>query len=210
MKIIGACLLVLALAAPSAAQDEDPSYAIRLFGFGASQSFAAKNTFNAVFGDSRGAFWGGGLEVVHRSGIFVDAEISKFSKDGQRAFISNGQAFQLGFPLTASIVPIDIMGGYRYTIRHSRFTPYAEAGATSYHYKESSPSSAASENTDTSKTGFIVAAGVEVKLLRAFEVSGEVTKTRVTGIIGSAGVSQQEGESDLGGFATRIRITIGR
>ena len=210
MKILSAFLLVLALAAPAAAQGEEPSYSVRIFGLGASQSFAAKNTFDAIFGNHNGKFWGGGLEVALQDGIFVDAEISKFSHNGQRAFISGGQTFQLGIPLTASITPIDVMAGYRMRIRQSPVWPYAEVGATSYHYKETSSFSDPTEDVDKSKVGFIFAAGAELRLARMLAISADVEKAKVTGIIGSGGVSQQAGESDLGGFAGRVRIIVGR
>ena len=210
MKILSAFLIVLALAAPAAAQSEDPPYAVRVFGLGASQSFAAKNTFDAVFGNHNGKFWGGGIEVALQSGIFVDAEISKFSHDGQRAFISGGQTFELGIPLTASITPIDVMAGYRKRIGRTPVSPYAEIGATSYHYKETSSFSDPSENVDKSKVGFIFAVGAEVRLARMLAISADLEKARVTGIIGTAGISQQLGENDLGGLAGRVRIILGR
>jgi hypothetical protein len=37
-----------------------------------------------------------------------------------------------------------------------------------------------------------------------------VADTRVTGVLGSSGLSQQAGENDLGGVAARFRIIIGR
>lgn len=209
MKIISAVVLVLALAVPASAQDE-PSYSVRLFGFGAAQKFAATQTFNATLGKDSGTFWGGGLELVLRNGIFVDAEISTFKKTGQRADDLGGQIFELGIPETISITPIDVMAGYRLRLGESRFTPYAEAGATSYHYKESSPFLNASEDLNLSKTGIIFAAGVEVRLLRMLSVSGDVSGARVTGILGSGGVSQQAGENNLGGLAGRVRIIFGR
>jgi hypothetical protein len=211
---IGAILvaLTLALASPAAAQNysQEQSFSIRLFGLGSSESFAASDTFKAAFDTSRGMFWGGGLEVVHKNGIFVDVEYSRFKKDGERAFISDGQVFKLGIPLTVTMAPIDALAGYRFRLGRAPVTPYVAVGITSLSYKESSTFSDASENTDTRKTGPMIVGGVELQLLRQLSVSVDVADTRVTGVLGSSGLSQQAGENDLGGVAARFRIIIGR
>ena len=78
------------------------------------QRFAAVNTFDAVFGHRVEPFWGGGAQVVFRDGVYVDLALSRFRKSGQRAFRFNGQNFRLGIPLTATITPFEMTGGYRF------------------------------------------------------------------------------------------------
>src|SRR5713226_6234191 len=120
-------LVAVAIASPAAAQGrgrQAPGPSLRLFGLASEQQFAAQDTFNATFGSSRGAFWGGGIEVVLRDGIFVDLAVSRFQKTGQRAFINNGQAFGLGIPLTVTVTPVEVTGGYRLRLNHMPVVPY--------------------------------------------------------------------------------------
>lgn len=197
------------MAAPVAAQSDAP-LSFRIFGLATSEQFAAKNTFNALFDEERGTFWGGGVELAHSSGLFVDLEISTFKKTGQRAFVSNGQAFGLNIPLTATITPIDVMGGYRIQLGRLPIAPYAAFGATFYKYSETSDFSDPSEDVDTRKTGLIIVAGAEFRLLKLVSASVDVSDAKVNGIIGSAGVSQQFGEGNLGGVGVRFRLILGR
>jgi hypothetical protein len=211
LRLIGAFLIVLAAAMPASAQPSSgPLLSFRVYGLGADDYFAAKNTFNAVFGTHKGMLWGGGIEVVHSSGIFVDIEASQVKKTGQRVFVNGGQVFPLGIPLTATITPVDFMGGYRLKLGDSPVViPYAAAGVSSYGYKESSDFSEPTEDVDTKKTGFTWIAGAEVHVVSFLSVSADVQDTRVKGIIGSSGASQQYNENDLGGFALRFRVIVG-
>ena len=103
-------LLVLAFAAPAAAQSgqvsqqEADAFSIRGEGFFAGGSMAATKTFDAVFNSSFAPFVGGGV-VIAEHGFFLEIAISHFSKTGQRAFVSDGQAYPLNIPLTVTIVP---------------------------------------------------------------------------------------------------------
>lgn len=208
---IGALLVALAIASPAAAQNAPaPTFSIRLFGLVSSEKFAASDSFNAVFNSDRGIFWGGGVELLHSSGVFADVGYSRFSKTGQRAFLSGGQAYQFNIPLTVTIAPIDILGGYRLKLGRSPVTPYVAAGITSLSYKETSDFSDPSEEIDERKIGPIFAGGVEFSLTRSLAGSVDVSGTHVTGILGSSGVSQQAGEDNVGGLAVRFRIIIGR
>jgi hypothetical protein len=194
-----------------ALQDDAPPVSARAFGLVTVQQFAAQDTFDAAFGSTTGAFVGGGLEVVHASGFFAAIELSRVSKSGSRAFVSDGKAFSLGIPLKATITPIDVMAGYRFRIGDSeRYILYAAGGATSIGYKETSDFSDASDDVDVRKTGFIVLGGVEVRVARLLGVSVDVADTHVTGIIGDAGISQQFGEKNIGGVAARVRVIVGR
>ena len=211
MRIVTACLLALLVAAPLAAQstaDPDPASA-RLFFLATDQSFAAKTTFKSAFGKSVEPFFGGGLQVVMANGVFVEFGISRFKKTGQRAFINNGQTFQLGIPLTATITPLELSAGYRFLVS-SRFIPYAGAGVGRYGYLEESDFAAAGDNVDTHHAGYLAVGGVEVRLHRWVGVAVDAQYTHITGILGAGGVSKDAGESDLGGIAGRFKVLIGR
>ena len=158
-------LFGVALAAPAAAQrppqrpppraparplPPPPPISFRPFVFGAEESFAAIDTFDAVFGHTYAPFFGGGLQVVFYGGFYVELGASRFKQTGQRAFRSGGQSFGLGIPLTATITPLEVTGGYRFRLRQlPRVRPYVAAGFGSYAYKETSDFSDPGENVDT-------------------------------------------------------------
>ena len=191
-----------------AAQD-DPSISIRPYVFGSVQSFTAVDTFDAVFGRSYDPFYGGGVQAVVSGTYFVELSASRFRQTGQRAFISGGQKFRLGIPLTATIVPFEVTGGYRFHFS-PRVRPYVAAGVGTYQYKETSTFNDPAENVDVRHTGFVVNGGAEFRAHRWIGVGAEVEYSHVPGILGTGGVSQQAGESDLGGVSTRLKLIVGR
>lgn len=211
MKTTLSLLVVLMLAAPAAAQQagDVPPLSIRPFVLGTLESFAASETFDAVFGRTYQPFFGGGVQVLVDGTYFVELSASRFKDTGQRAFISGGQAFPLGIPLTATFTPFEITGGYRYNLTPT-IKPYGAAGVGFYHYTETSGFSAAGEDVDTRHAGFVLNGGAEFRLHRWIGLALDVQYTHVPGIIGTAGVSQQAGETDLGGVAGRLKLVVGR
>jgi hypothetical protein len=218
MRIVTACLLALLVSAPLAAQsrdaaapDEPYAASARLFFLATDQSFAANTTFKAAFGKSVEPFFGGGLQVAMANGVFVEFGISRFKKNGQRAFINNGQTFELGIPLTATITPLELSAGYRFFASgSSRFIPYAAAGIGRYGYREESDFANAGDNVDTHHSGYLAVGGVEIRVHHWVGVAVDAQYTHITGILGAGGVSKDAGESDLGGIAGRFRVLIGR
>jgi opacity protein-like surface antigen len=219
MRTALAALLALCLGAPLAAQsraqapaaDDEPSFALRPFFVLTGEKVAAKQTFDAAFGQSFEPFFGGGLELVlsKASGFYVDGAFSRFKKTGQRAFRSNGQNFPLGIPLTATITPIELSVGYRFRTS-PRVFPYVGLGVGSYGYKETSDFSDAGENVDTRHAGYLAVGGAELRVHRWVGIAGDVQYTRVPGILGNGGISKDAGENDLGGIAIRLKVTLGR
>jgi outer membrane protein W len=214
MKTLIACLLALASATAVAAQtanDDTPALSLRPFFMASGVQFAAKDSFEAVFGESVEPFLGGGLQLVDRNGFFIDVTASRFEKTGQRAFRSNGQTFGLGIPLTTTIIPIEVSGGYRIKLSGARrLVPYVGAGVGSYAYKETSEFSDPSEDVDTRHVGYLAVGGVEFRLHRWIGVSVDVQYTHVPGILGTGGISQDVGETDLGGIGARMKVIVGR
>lgn len=212
-----AVLLALSMAAPLAAQsrltlppdDDAPSIALRPFFVAAGESMAAKETFKAGFGQSFEPFFGGGLELVLRKGLYVDVTASRFKKTGQLAFRSNGQSFGLGIPQTVTITPFELSAGYRFRISQRVF-PYVGAGAGSYGYKQTSDFSDPAENVDTRHTGYLAVAGVDFRVHRWVGIAGDLQFTHVSGILGTGGISKEANENDLGGVAVRLKVTVGR
>jgi opacity protein-like surface antigen len=212
-----ALLFALALSPPLAAQsrqataagDDAPAISLRAFFLTTGESFTAQQTFNGIFGQAFEPFLGGGLELVQNGAFYLDVAASRFRKTGQRAFRANGRNFGLGTPLTATITPFEVTGGYRYRMS-PRIVPYAGIGVGSYGYKETSQFSDPGENLDTRHAGFLVVGGAEVRLHPWVGISGDLQFTRVSGILGTGGISKDAGEKDLGGVALRVKVIVGR
>ncbi|HEY2904879.1 MAG TPA: hypothetical protein VGJ29_03205 [Vicinamibacterales bacterium] len=205
MKIFGVFLLILALAAPARAQ----SVSYRPFFVVAGEQLAAKSSFDAIFGQSFEPFLGGGVSVALRDGIWVDVSISRFQKTGQRAFDNNGQTFQLGIPLTVTVTPIEVSGGYRFRTSPRLWT-YVGGGVGSYGYEESSSDATASDNISSRHIGYLVVGGVEGRVQKWISLAGDVQFTRVSGILGASGISKDLNENDLGGIAVRFKVLVGK
>ena len=210
MKPIVLMMLGLAFAAPASAQDPPP-ISIRPFVLAADQSFAAVATFDAAFGKTYFPFFGGGVQVVINDGFFAELGASRFRQTGERAYVSGGKAFKLGIPLTATITPFEVTGGYRFHLSHlPRVRPYAAAGFGSYGYQETSAFSETGEDVDIRHSGYVLNGGAEFRLHRWVGLAIDAQYSHVAGILGTAGVSQQAGESDLGGVAARFKLVVGR
>ena len=223
MKSIAYVLLGLALAAPAAAQrpaprpaprpvaPPAPAVSVRGFVVATEQSFAAIDTFDATFGKTYGPFFGGGVQVVIHDNFFVEASVSRFQQTGERAYLSGGKAFKLGIPLTATITPLEVTAGYRFRLRrYPQLRPYLGVGAGSYSYQETSQFAEAGEDVDVRHAGVVANGGAEFRLQRWVGLAIDVQYTHVPGILGTGGLSQQAGESDLGGVAARVKLVVGR
>lgn len=213
--IVRAALLLLLSASPLLAQtrpssaNDYPSVAPRGFVEFSRQQFAAHDTFDAIFGDSSGSFRGFGLDLVLARNIFIEVSGSRFDETGERVFRSEGKNFPLGIPLTVTITPIEVIGGFRLT-KWTHLIPYAGAGLGSFKYEESSEFDTADEAIDVSKNGFLLLGGVEWRLFRWVGVTADVHYSHVSGLIGSGGISKEFSEDDLGGTAFRFRVMVGR
>jgi opacity protein-like surface antigen len=184
---------------------------VRPFVLATEQRFAAGRTFDATFGSRLAPFFGGGVEVVTRRGLFADVTVSRLDKTGQRAFVNNGEVFQLGIPLKVTVTPVEVSGGYRMRIRsYARLVPYVGAGVGWYTYKETSDFASSGENVDTTHAGFLVVGGAEVRLQTWIRAAADAQYTAVPGILGQGGLSKDVSEKDLGGLAARIRVILGR
>jgi opacity protein-like surface antigen len=217
LQLLVFCVAGLGLgASPASAQPAGipelaPDVAVRPFVLVTAQRFAATETFNAVFGRVVQPFVGGGAQLALSNGLYIDAAVSRFSKTGERAFLQGGASYGLGIPLSATIVPIEVTAGYRFGAEwSSRLIPYVGAGIASYKYTETADFAEPGDNVDQRGTGFLVVGGAEFRLQRWVIVAADVQVTRVGGILGEGGVSQQAGENNLGGVAARFRVMIGR
>jgi hypothetical protein len=217
MRIPITVLLAVMCGGPLAAQSRrtataasQPAVSWRPFVLASGEQFAAAKTFDAVFGArSIRPFWGGGLRVDLRRGLFVEVAVSRFSATGQRAFVNGGQVFPLGIPLKTTITPFEVTGGYRYQLSKV-IVPYVGLGVVRDAYSETSTFNDAGEDVAESHAGFLVVGGAEFRVHRRVGVGVDAQYTHVPGILGVAGVSQAFGEKDLGGTAIRVKILVGR
>ena len=220
MKTMAACLFALAVLAarPAAAQSSgDPAgfsepsdVGFRGFFIATTQSFAAKTTVDAAFDSSTQPFFGGGVQITSAGGFYIEFGVTRFKKTGQRAFVSNGQAFPLGIPVTATITPIEFSAGWRFGARSWKVIPYAAGGIGRYNYKEESDFSADGDAVDAHGVGYLVNGGVEFRVHKWIGLSVDAQYTHVPDILGQGGVSKEAGETDLGGIAARFKVIVGR
>lgn len=207
LVMFASCLV--AVAAPAGAQSRIGGLPIGVRGFvdAGSQVFTASDSFDAILGDSRGTFIGGGGQVTWRQLVF-EVSGSRFKKTGERVFVANGTVYRLGIPTTITLTPIEFTGFYRLP-RAWRLTPYAGGGFGKQSYKEVSDFADASENIDASHTSYHLAAGAEAMVWRFVGVAGELRYRRVPDAIGEGGVSKDFNETDLGGTGVQVKILVG-
>ena len=109
--------------APQAGSAADPALSFRVFLHAGYTGFTASDTFDAVLGSPTGPVYGGGVQVVHRQGYFFQVDASRFSDDGERVFVSDGEVFPLGIPLSVKVTPIEFTGGYRFGSKRRAAAP---------------------------------------------------------------------------------------
>jgi hypothetical protein len=212
-----ALVLLLLVAAPAAAQVRippqprrgEPNAVPRVYLLATVQQFAAADTFETAFGRAVQPFFGGGIEVVFRNGLFVDGAVSFFRKTGERAFVFDNEVFPLGVSLKARVTPIELTTGYRFARRNSRMTPYVGGGIGAYFYREESDFDESGDVVESSSAGYLAVAGVEFGVSRRIFTAFDVQYSFVPGILGDGGISQEFGDENLGGIAFRFRLMVG-
>jgi opacity protein-like surface antigen len=217
LKSAAALVLFLLIAAPAAAQVRippqprrgEPNAVPRVYLLATVQQFAAADTFETAFGRAVQPFFGGGIEVVFRNGLFVDGAVSFFRKTGERAFVFEDEVFPLGVSLKARVTPIELTTGYRFARRNSKMTPYVGGGIGAYFYREESDFDESGEVVESTSAGYLALAGVEFALSRRIFTAFDVQYSFVPGILGDGGISQELGDENLGGIAFRFRLMVG-
>src|SRR5690349_9813871 len=80
-----------------------------------STSFAAADTFKAIGGSgTQSGFGGGGNVTGFWRGLFADIGVSQQQIKGERVFMNGGTVYRLGIPLTITVRPVDVAGGWRF------------------------------------------------------------------------------------------------
>jgi hypothetical protein len=207
VRLIVASAIALAGRAASA----QPVEAHAFFDVGATR-FTATQSFEAVLGSATGIVFGGGGGVVLPQKIFIDGRVSRFQKDGHRAFVDNGAVFNLGITDTITITPFDITAGYRFGRRRDSVRPYAGGGISWYRYTESDQFATAAEQVARTFTGFHLLGGAEFRVSKWVGIGGEGAWASVPNGLGQDPSSVATGfdETNLGGITFRAKIVVGR
>jgi hypothetical protein len=203
-------LLLLTSAAPASAQT-GREIGVRGFGMVGNLNLTSSESFEAVLDRSSGPIFGGGAQVLLPWNIYVEIGAWRFKEDGERVFIGpGGEIFKLGVPLEVTMTPLEITGGYRFTMLSRRVIPYAGLGYSSYRYRETSEFADADEDVDGTFSGFHLQAGAELRILEWLGVGGEIGWASVPDALGEGGVSAHFNEDNIGGTSIRFKITVGR
>jgi opacity protein-like surface antigen len=185
-----------------------PRFGIRGYGEGAYEWFTAADSFKAILDTSGGLFYGGGAQV-HFGPIYVDVEVSRFKKTGERAFVFEGDVFRVGIPDHITMTPVVVTAGYRFAMRE-RIVPYLGGGVGSLRFEETSDFADPDENVSERFTSYHGVAGMEYKVARWLFVAGEARYAAVPDALGAPGIAADFDESDLGGLSVAVKVLVGR
>lgn len=94
--------------------------------------------------------------------------------------------------------------------RFGGLKPYVAGGMGVVGYKESSSFAADGEDVDDSFTSFNVLAGIAIPFSKWLGAAVEFNYRWVKDALGSGGLSEHFGETDLGGPSFRVKVTVGR
>ena len=171
---------------------------------------AAAEGFEAVTGSSTILHYGGGVQGYDVwKHLFVEGTIEYGPADGERVFVHEGEVFPLGIPLEVTMLPIDMVAGWRFASR-SPITPYVGGGYSLVNYRESSEFAEEGDDLDEWHSGFVVMGGIEVRASRLIAIRGEAKYREVPGGLDGGGAASALGETSLGGFAFGVKVAIGR
>jgi hypothetical protein len=184
-------------------------FGVRAFGGAAIEWMTASKSFDAVTGSDRVYTYGGGVQVANLwQGLFVEGALARTTVDGERVFATADEVFPLGIPLELTMMPVDIVVGWRSPV--DRYVPYLGGGLTLFKYQETSDFAADDENVDEWYRGFVIMGGVEVGVARWVHVRADVRYRQVNNAFALGGVSQVYDEDKLGGFSAGLQLVIGR
>jgi hypothetical protein len=209
-NLVFTILAVVAFAGSAAAQPYSPpsrGSAVGVRGYLAVDAarMTASDSFKAIFGSAAVTSIGGGAEVDAWQHVFVRVAVTRATRTGSRVFVDNGQVFPLNIPLSITMTPIEVGGGWRFPSR-GRVTPYAGGGIVSLGYQEVSDFAQTGENGNSRYTGGSAFGGVDVGIWKGLFVGAEAQYRHIPTPDTSATVMHEFLERDLGGAAVRVLI----
>jgi opacity protein-like surface antigen len=187
----------------------EPAAAFRGFGSIGVAQFAARQSFEAVFGEARGMMLGAGAQVRFRNGMFVQGSIDRLSKTGERVVVLDGTIFPLGIENKVTITPLHVTAGYR--MRASRsIAPYGGGGISFVNLTQTTEFDLPEEQFTNRSRGWNAIGGVEYRVDRSVSIAAELRYEQFATALGSGGVSQLFNEHNLGGLRTQFKVIVGR
>jgi hypothetical protein len=192
---------------PAALASRRGDLMIRGFGQFGGVLFTARDSFEAILDSPFGLTFGGGGQIVFPSGLFVQADIDRFRKDGFRVLVSGDQLFRSTMANTVTVTPILGTIGFRQA-RPSRVTGYGGAGA-GWHLLEEQSLLLAGGGERNGHVAFHVVGGAEYTVAPFVWLAGEVRWTTVPDGLGAPGIGPVFEETDLGATTFRFKIIVG-
>jgi hypothetical protein len=189
--------------APATAQTAPRRIGARAYFAADVERMTAKKSFDAIFGTPTLLGFGAGFEALNIwNSLFARVAVTRETKTGSRVFVFNGQPISLNIPLTVKMTPVELGGGWRRP--SGGVVPYVGAAGLFLRYSESSSFAEEGENISRTHRGYAAFGGVDIALTKGVIVGAEAQYRGVPHALGSAPVSQEFGETDLGGFGVRI------
>lgn len=193
-------------AGPAAAK-KPSRFTVRGFGIAEYERFQAWRSFDAIFGNSMGVLAGGGVELSIGTQMFVQGRAEYSRRNGERAFVFEGEVFRLGLRETVTLIPVDVTVGYRFATR-TPWTPYVGGGIGLLRYAEDGQYGA--ESVRDNHLSYHAAGGLEFPVAKWLAVAGEVQYRTVPKVLGPDGIGAEFGESNLGGVSACVKVLFGR
>lgn len=187
-----------------------PKASIRAFVDVSSVWMTASESFKAVTGSNSRVQYGGGVQAVNLwKGLYAEAAVGYSSLTGSRVFVYQGTVYDLGIPVTITLLPIEAGIGWRAPVGKTLHA-YAGGGVSFMNYKEESDFADADDDVSESVTGFYAAGGLEVRLAKWLHLRAEGRFSSLPDALGAGGVSADFNETDLGGAAVAVKLVFGR
>jgi hypothetical protein len=170
--------------------------------------FSSSESFEAVTGEtSKNGIGGGGTLIGIWRGVFVDGAFSQQKLSGERVFINDGTVYSSVFPSLSRCDPWTLPAAGGFISGGCRRT---RSGVSVISCDESADFAEPADNVSDSKTGALMLAGLDFRIIRWLHAGGEFRYRAVKGLLGEGGVSEFFGEDQLGGAAFAVRVSIGR
>jgi hypothetical protein len=188
-----------------------PKLGFRAYAIAEAEYMLANESLEALVGKSTLANVGFGAEATGlHQGLFVRVAATHTSVSGSRVIVDpSKKVYSLHIPLNIEITPVEISTGWRFPVKQGdRVVPYVGAGLLLQRYKETSIPSINDADTHTTDTGLTLFVGAEISI-KFIRIVIEGQYRTVPKTLGTAGVSEDFGEKNLGGGVLRVGFGVG-
>ena len=165
----------------------------------------AHDSFKAMFGSPGWVWYGGGGQIVFRSGLFIEGSADYYRRSGTRVFVLEDEVFDLGIRNTITMLPVAGTVGYRFS--GSAATPYVGGGVGLHLYREEFEFAASDEDVDRNFASYHALGGVEFRFSPRLASAIEVQYTHVPNDF--TGLADVFDEHNLGGLQVRGKLLFG-